>query len=374
MVVHRTDTVVLLPLAGENTLKELAVVLGRCADYDLGPAQSAPGPDRLDELADGTFWERLDLGQYDIILLEMSSGELAQLARRLSDHPSHQADVFGAWRPASAAVVAVLSDSAVDDAVYAAQLGFDGIIAKPFDQKTCQLRLQLAWDRYCRRTRMVQRHYRLRKLCGAVNRKRRQLRDQVDLLCRDLVSSNVELTRTLHDFRELYDFQTQLTGQFDLQHMLYTALRQIRTRLGQANAAVYLCASDDFEAHLTDAWCDGQLDVTDTQDVFNKTVVRRIIATGRPMTNVGSDDWPTLRQNDRAILGKISLIAVPLIAEGQMIGVVIVYRPIADRLSNQDLTTIVPLLGPMAHAVCTIGRLQGHIDRVALSIGQPLTD
>jgi GAF domain-containing protein len=205
------------------------------------------------------------------------------------------------------------------------------------------------------------RYERMRQLLKVTNHRRRRLRDKVDLLCKDLVHSNQQFTDTLHGLRRAYDFQSRLTGEFDLRYLLYKALREMKSDLSDASAAIYLCDCDEFTAHLASAWFEEGSDIVELEELFRETLVPQALDKQRPLLVPDGAKWQSIPTPRRERLRGISLMALPVIFTDEPIGVVIFYRPMDRPFTEADRNPLLPLLKPLAQAITSVRKLQGLI-------------
>ena len=205
---------------------------------------------------------------------------------------------------------------------------------------------------------LAARYAKLRQLCRQLNRKRRNLRDKVDLLCRDLVYSNQTFTETLQDLRRAYDFQTELTGEFDLRYMLHKALRHLREQITQSSAAIYLCDRGDFAAHVAGAWYEQAQDIADIERSLAVTVVKSVTETHKAVLVDDGCNYPTAQTQHRQVLTGLSLMGLGIVGEDGLVGVLIIYRCASEPLSQNDKLIVEPLLTPLGRAINAAQKLE----------------
>ena len=297
----------------------------------------------------------------DVVLLPTSSADLTRWRRQCSGR------WFGGGAPPSdqwerpPAIVAVLSDDSLHDAVRAAQLDFEGILAEPFSPAALEQCFTAALARRDQRVRLSQRHNKVRRLCRDLNRQRRRLRHKVDLLCQDLVESNQGLNHRVEELRLAHDFQSSLTGQFDLQYVLHMSLQRMKKFLPESSGAAYLFESGLFEAHLAGAWYQDAGDITEIEDAFRQTAVAAIAGDGAALRIDDAGAWPAFNSKLRESLAGLSLVALPLRGDSNLIGVVIFYRSADTPFTSDDQQRLRPYLDPLSRAVAAILKLQRHL-------------
>ena len=228
---------------------------------------------------------------------------------------------FGGTSAAMMGVVASLSDS---DWSSVSVLGFDGWLATTFPSEQMFYEINMALRRRDQRLKGNHRYQKVRQLNQALNRKRHILRDQVDLLCRDLVDGNKLLTSTCNELRDLCDLQYDLIGEYDIPVLLHRSLQKIRETVADSSIAVCLIGNSEIEAHILDC------PFEDTQhqsrfegwicDSFMPEIVSRegaVILSGAGPSDSNLSQNP---DNLRCIMG------LPIRNHDSIVGVLVAYR------------------------------------------------
>ena len=210
-------------------------------------------------------------------------------------------------------------------------------------------------------TRIQLRYKKMRRLCREMNRRRRRLRDKVDLLCKDLVSSNRQFTETLHGLRRAYDFQSILWGEFDLRYLLYKALREMKGEVFDGSAAIYLQDSGEFVAHLAGAWYEQADTISELEEVFQETLVRQVMETSQAVMVSDGKSWPSISKNQQDTLSGLSLLGLPVIFADELLGVVVMYRQAEHVFHQKDRERLMGLMKPLGQAISSVRRLQDLI-------------
>ena len=355
---NSTITRVLSFLDGEQEAKLRRQIVGlEDFDYRLGHADGSPRPG-VGELTNKAFWSASVLSGVQIVLVAFSSRDLTEL-KRILDKPSVSRDrSVGFWSHLGVAVIAVLENDSIHDAVTAAQLDFDGILAKPFHGRQIATLLRHATERSDRRKHLAVRYDKLRALLRRTNHNRRYLRDKIDLLCRDLVGSNVDLTGTLHNLRNAYDFQMCLCGEFDMRMMLHKALRNIKGHAEESSAAVYLCHSGNFEAHVVSSWYDHPNEIATLEELLTETIIPGVLESRSAILVPNGGAWPDISESHRDSLSGLSLLAMPIQIESRLLGAVVLYRNADKPMTSRCVATIATMLSPLGHAIESLQKLE----------------
>ncbi len=202
------------------------------------------------------------------------------------------------------------------------------------------------------------RYDKIRRLCRQVNRKRRHLQEKVNLLCQDLVHSNLQFTETLHTLQRAYEFQSDLMGEFDGRYLLYKALRELKSGLPESNAAIYLCRSGNFEAHLTGPWYDHPEDIREMETLLTATVIRRMVETGQSYLVNDVETWQDISSEHRQGLRGLALMALPIEFEGELLGVLVFYRRNDRGFCCRDKALLERLMPPLGRAIASVQKLE----------------
>lgn len=284
----------------------------------------------------------------DVVLLPVSSADLDRLSQ-VTDQKIHP----------PTAIVAVLLDDSLYDAIRAAQLNFDGILAEPFAFGDVYRLLRGAVEKCKKRLFFDQRYHKLRQLLRKTNIDRRTLRNKINLLCQDLVHSNTNLTNTLQNLRKAYDFQNDLTGEFDLNYLLHKSLRHIKEQIDNSSGVIYLCQSKDIEAHISGPWYEGRHELDEIEQLLKDTIitqVTQVAQTGCLIPKAG--DWQEITPKERHQLEGLSLLAQPMVSDEAMTGVIVIYKDDSQPLTAADSETVAPYLPPLAHSIKAVQKLQ----------------
>ena len=213
--------------------------------------------------------------------------------------------------------------------------------------------------------RLQRRHRRLRRLCRAMNRRRRVLRDKVDLLCHDLIGESRQFTDVLGRYRQICDFQHELIGEYDLLFLLHRSLCMLRENWPDAGGVVYLDDRSAPAAHIVgDAVPDAEA-TRQLESLLLQRVAAPVFAERKELFYPTTDWLPAAGDSERNTI--LSLIGLPLKTEEALVAAAVFYRssdPGAPGFVPTDISLIRPYLPSLARAVVAAQRLQ---DMVALS-------
>jgi DNA-binding response OmpR family regulator len=88
------------------------------------------------------------------------------------------------------------------------------------------------------------RRLRLRRVCKQLNKARHEIRQQVDLLCNDLVRAYQDMAVQLNAAQVAADFASAISQELEVEGLLRKTMEWILKKLGPVNAAVYLPDSE----------------------------------------------------------------------------------------------------------------------------------
>jgi FixJ family two-component response regulator len=137
-------------------------------------------------------------------------------------------------------VILLESNPTADDALRAMRLGATDMLPLPIREEEILASMHMALDR-ARRARAQEREtQRLRRVCRRLNASRREINDQVDSMCNDLVGAYQELADQVSSMSIASEFQAVIAQELDIEELLRKMLEFMLTRTGPTNAAVYM--------------------------------------------------------------------------------------------------------------------------------------
>jgi DNA-binding NtrC family response regulator len=97
----------------------------------------------------------------------------------------------------------------VNRVVEAMRLGAMDFLVKPFDLSQLTAAVSDALGRLDKKSQLQMRYVRMRRLAKRILQDRRELRNRVDLVCRDLVQAYRRLARRVVELYDMYDHQPE---------------------------------------------------------------------------------------------------------------------------------------------------------------------
>jgi DNA-binding NarL/FixJ family response regulator len=150
--------------------------------------------------------------------------------------------------------------------------------------------------------KLAQRNERLRTVCRRLNKARHEIKQQVDLLCNDLVRAYQDMAQQLNFTQLAADYAQFVRGEIEVEGLLRRTMEWVLRKLGPVNAAVYLPNGQDYFALGAYLNLDTQADAA-LIDALGKTVVQQAregtgllsLDTDRAIDELFGDDAALLR-------------------------------------------------------------------------------
>ena len=349
-----------------NSIKVLSLLNREMADnfnhifsgdetYTLVTDETSFNPE---DISSPTFWDHVGNKGQDAVIIPLSSEELEGLKETVNTDVSNMFDTHRPWQYVNAAVIVALSGDNIHDAVLAAQMDFDGIIAEPFVDGHLQVIVQDGIERKIQKNKLNAKYKRLQRVLKVINQNRHILQSKVDLLCNDLVQSNRDMAGRMKEISKAYDFQKNLTGEFDLKYMLQKALLQITGKKKHTNAAVYLCETETIEVMLMDSWFDGELTPKQLEACLKNSIIPVTLEAGDSLIINKAGSFKCFSEKCCANLNGLSMCSVPLSHNGHIEGILILYRSDSMPFENTILDELTPIIAPLSRSIEGLLKLQ----------------
>ncbi len=195
------------------------------------------------------------------------------------------------------------------------------------------------------------RSLRVRRVCKQLNKARHEIRQQVDLLCNDLVRAYQDMAVQLNAAQVAADFANAVGPELEVEGLLRKTMEWILKKLGPVNAAIYLPDADRhfaLGAYLNlDTDADGPLIAA-----IGDTLVKQADRAVRP---IAADRDQTVDElfgeEGRRLKGRSWLAAACLPAAGprDAMAVLVIFRKQSEAPANGDpiTTTLVETVAPV---------------------------
>jgi len=199
-----------------------------------------------------------------------------------------------------------------------------------------------------------QRHRRLRLLLKKLNKERKRQAQKTDILCNDLIAAQRSFIKRLKTISFTANLYESIIGTTDLNDLLYTAARIIRTEDADANVTFFLRSGEDastdlcagFELHTFESSppitfekqhsLDGARDRL--ENCFGPELMNSICTSNAVCTL--EDMFAMDVQGNLTGLNNISAATFPLGVPGSSSGFMLVYRSSEHKLTADEIDRI----------------------------------
>ncbi len=186
--------------------------------------------DNLDEARSELEKKEVDLA---LINLEQPDGQGLDLAAELAgSNTSTQSIMIG-------------SKTSFNNGLLTIPPAETDFICKPFDSRELAFRIIQAKFRVESQGQQYRKVKRLKRMCRKLNRVRKDVAQQVDILCQDLVTAYHELAVQMNQVMVTSEFAGLIHEELDLENFLRKALEFLLRKVGPTNAAIFLPSSGD---------------------------------------------------------------------------------------------------------------------------------
>ncbi|MHC5002226.1 MAG: response regulator, partial [Planctomycetota bacterium] len=175
--------------------------------------------------------------RWDVILLSprLPDGSGLDLLRTVQKTSSSTKIILLTSEPTPQTLVDAMRGGAVD-MIDTASAAIDGVaILERLDAAILKSRVD--WQR-------EERLIRLKRICEELNVARREVTEQVDVLCNDLAAAYEDIGTQMSDVAMATEFRTLVKQELDVEDLLRTSLEYLLTKTGATNAAVFLADHD----------------------------------------------------------------------------------------------------------------------------------
>jgi DNA-binding response OmpR family regulator len=107
-------------------------------------------------------------------------------------------------------------------------------------QEEVRRSLEVVMQRRTPLEQLAKRNGRLRQVCKQLNKARHDIRQQVDLLCNDLVRAYQEMAHQLNTTQLTVDYCQMIGNEIEVEGLLRKTMEWVLGKIGPVNAAVYL--------------------------------------------------------------------------------------------------------------------------------------
>lgn len=252
-------------------------------------------------------------------------------------------DVLDALRasPINPGVIVASEDDSAEAAISYVRRGACDVLRAPYDGHALSERLDAALQKIESERRRDRKVERLRTICRRLNKARREVSEQVDELCTDLVHAYQELADQVTHSTLASEFGAQVRQELDIESLLRTVLEAMLSRTGPTNAAVFLptghCdfnlgayVNQSMHGETVDVLLDHLADVIPGEFEAERDVLR---------VDDRAEQWEWVRDEAEWLNGSTALV-FSCIAEEECLAVVMLFRPEGMPFSDELISEL----------------------------------
>jgi len=201
-------------------------------------------------------------------------------------------------------------------------------------------------------------------LIKKLNKARRKQAQKIDILCNDLIAAQREFIKRLGTISFVATFCESIVGTTDLDGLLATAVRLIKTEIGQTNITFFLYrdqapGAESVQMHMFESSDETALDSAaapepgpgQLESYFSPELVENICKSNKVCHL--HDMFAAGLQGNLSELNKISAVTIPLGQFGSSLGFILVYRSSQDRLTAEEIQNISAITHGLSRAIAS---------------------
>ena len=212
-----------------------------------------------------------------------------------------------------------------------------------------------------------QRNKRLRLLIKKLNKARKKQSQKIDILCNDLIAEQRKFIHRLNIIGFTANFYESIIGATDLEDLLYTAARMIKSETTDANVTFFLRRENDpstslkagFELHMFESGhpiifepkrpAGGDRDRL--ENCISPELMDNIFKSNKVCTL--DDMFAMDLQGHLTGMNKVSATTIPLGWLGTSLGFMLIYRSSDHELTADDVDRIRAVTGGLSRAIAS---------------------
>lgn len=295
---------------------------------------------RFDVVHAGTLGDaraHLDRQQVDLALIDdqLPDGSGATLADELGGLGSETQTIM------------ICSHATFAAATRAVRSGAADVLLKPLKNRELAERVQEAAARHEWRRREQRRVRRLRRTCRRLGQLRSEVTDQVDVLCKDLVTAYQELAEQMQRTIQATEFSAVVRKELDIGQLLRKTLEFILNTAGPTNAAIFLPASDGrytVGGYINNDCAGESMDML--LDHLADVLACRVAKMDEPLHITTNPALSEVLGDDSAYLIDSHLLGYACCHENEVLAVVVLFRD-QSQPYEQAATDLAVTMGPI---------------------------
>lgn len=172
--------------------------------------------------------QSIDLALIDV---HLPDGDGFELARQIRQSTGHTRSII------------ITGHATLHHAIDALRSGATDFVSKPLNIAELNERIACALKLQQDDVRRQHQFNRMRGLCKRLNKARREITEQVDILCNDLVTAYQELASQVNQLGATNDLREKLDVELDLEQVLRRTMEHLLDKIGPCNVIIFLPSS-----------------------------------------------------------------------------------------------------------------------------------
>ena len=193
------------------------------------------------------------------------------------------------------------------------------------------------------------RQKRLRLLVSELNKDRKKQAKKIDILCNDFIAAQREFIKKLGTISFTANFYESIVGITDLSTLILTASKLIKDKIRDLNVAFFLRQEDNFELHMHESEQPTALDKQQLENCFSAELVNNICKSNKICSL--DDMFAMGLEGKLSVLSRISAATIPLGPHGSSVGFLLIYRPLENELTPDELNNIAAIAPGLSGAI-----------------------
>lgn len=195
----------------------------------------------------------------------------------------------------------------------------------------------------------VQKNSKMRQLIRKLNTVRRTQKQQIDILCNDILAAHGDFIKHLNNFRFTADFYENLFGATSLDSLAAAAGGFLTENIAGCSAVIIFTTSDVPQINFYSK--DPSLEDINS-NISPQLTAKMVEAVCQSSRICSADELCSMGFfASPAVLKRISLAAIGLNNTGSALGMILLYRPADKPFSNSELTNVSSVVKGLAKAV-----------------------
>lgn len=205
-----------------------------------------------------------------------------------------------------------------------------------------------------------EREKKLRLLVRKANKGQKKQAKKIDILCNDLIAAQREFIKRLDTISFTAHFYQSILGIMELNSVIFTAGKLIKNEVPDANVAVFLRQTNNFELFMFESEHPIALGKQHLENCFTLEVVEDVCKLNKVCTLDGLFEMGL--QGNPVMLNKISAVTIPLGHSGTSCGFILIYRSSQYKLTTEEVNNISGISSGLSRAISSCQAVRQSAD------------